>query len=67
MRRNHIISRFPVIIVLGGSWVVISKVRSPQVWVISVAILRIALLITTHEPPSSAASLLLGYNFAFLL
>ena len=37
---------------LGGSWVVISGVISPLIWVISIVTLRIALLITTHEPPS---------------
>ena len=37
---------------LGGSWVVISRVRSPLIWVISIVALLITLLITTHEPPS---------------
>ena len=35
--------------VLGGS--VISGVRSPPLWVISIVTLLITLLITTHEPP----------------
>ena len=38
--------------VLGGSWVVISGVRSPLVWVITIVTRLITLLITTHEPPS---------------
>ena len=38
--------------VLGGSWVVISGVVSPPIWVIIIVILLITLLITTHEPPS---------------
>ena len=38
--------------VLGGSGVVISRVISPLVWVISIVTLLITLLITTHEPPS---------------
>ena len=37
---------------LGGSWVVISGVVNPLIWVISIATLLITLLITTHEPPS---------------
>ena len=37
---------------LGGSWVVISGVISPLIWVIAIVILLIILLITTHEPPS---------------
>ena len=37
---------------LGGSWVVISGVTSPRIWVISIVTLLITLLITTHEPPS---------------
>ena len=36
---------------LGGSWVVISGVRSPLIWVISIATVLITPL-TTHEPPS---------------
>ena len=38
--------------VLGGSWVVVSGVTSPVIWVMSIVTLRITLLITTHEPPS---------------
>ena len=39
--------------VLGGSWVVLSRVISPLIWVISIDTLLItALIITTHEPPS---------------
>ena len=40
-------------ILLGGSWVVISGVVSPLIWVISVVTLLIIPLITTHEPPSN--------------
>ena len=36
---------------LGGSWVVISGVISPLIWVIIMATLLIIPLITTHEPP----------------
>ena len=39
---------------LGGSGVVISRVISPLVWVISIVNLLMTLLITTHEPPSSS-------------
>ena len=39
--------------VLGGSWVVISRVISPLIWVISIVILLITILITTHEPLST--------------
>ena len=50
--------------ILGGSWVVISGVISPLIWVISIVILLVTLLIisivillvtlliATHEPPS---------------
>ena len=44
--------------VLGGSWVVISGVISPPIWVISMVTLLTIPLITTHEPPSS------GYQLA---
>ena len=37
---------------LGGSCVVISGAISPLIWVITIAILLIILLRTTHEPPS---------------
>ena len=36
---------------LGGSWVVVSRVISPLIWVTSIVILLITLLITAHEPP----------------
>ena len=42
--------------VLGGSWVVISRVISPLIWVISIVILLLTLLITTHEPPSTGSA-----------
>ena len=41
-------------IILGGSGVVISRVISPLIWVISKVTLLITRLITTHEPPSRA-------------
>ena len=37
-------------IVLGGSWVAISGVTSPLIWVITIVTLLITPLITTHEP-----------------
>ena len=38
---------------LGGSWVVIGRVRSPLIWVIRKAtLLVVTLLVPTHEPPS---------------
>ena len=37
---------------LGGSWVVISRVISPLIGVIIIVTLLITPLITTHEPPS---------------
>ena len=37
---------------LGGSWVVISGVICPLIWVIAIVTLRITPLITNHEPPS---------------
>ena len=43
-------------VLLGGSGVVISRVISPLIWVISIVTLLISLLITTHEPPSKNAS-----------
>ena len=39
--------------VIAGSEVVISRVISPPIWVISTVTLLKTLLITTHEPPSS--------------
>ena len=38
---------------LGGSWVVISGVVNPLIWVITIVTLLVTPLITTHEPPSS--------------
>ena len=38
---------------LGGSWVVISGVMSPLIWVITIVTRLITPLIPTHEPPSS--------------
>ena len=37
---------------LGGSWIVISGVISPAIWVRSIVTLPITLVVTTHEPPS---------------
>ena len=37
---------------LGGSWVVISGVISPLIWVVCIVTPLVTLLITTHEPPS---------------
>ena len=37
---------------LGGSWVVLNRVISPLIWVVSMVNLLITLLIATHEPPS---------------
>ena len=37
---------------LGGSWVVISRVINPLIWVITIVNPIITPLITTHEPPS---------------
>ena len=37
---------------LGGSGVVMSRVLSPLIWVISIVTLLITRLITTQEPPS---------------
>ena len=54
---------------LGGSWVVISGVISPLIWVISIVTLLTTQLITTHEPPSVAIleswSLVLGLGCWF--
>ena len=41
---------------LGGSWVVISRVISPLIGVIILVTLLITPLITTHEPPSRSRS-----------
>ena len=41
---------------LGGSWVVISRVISPLIWFITRAIPLITPRITTHEPPSGPRS-----------
>ena len=38
--------------ILGGSWVVISGVLSPLIWVITVVTLLLTPFITTPEPPS---------------
>ena len=51
--RDHGRWRWLCKVLLGGSWVVISRVISPLIWVISIVTLLITLLITTHEPPST--------------
>ena len=43
---------------LGGSWVVISIVISPLIWVITIGATA---LITTHDPPSSRTPCLHGF------
>ena len=40
-------------ILLGGSWVVISEAISLLIWVMTIVILLRILVITTHEPPSN--------------
>ena len=42
-----------VLCLLGGSWVVISMVISPLIWVVTIVTLLITPLTTTHEPPRS--------------
>ena len=37
--------------VLGGSWVVVSGVIGPLIWVVTIVTLLITPFITTHEPP----------------
>ena len=39
-------------VLLGGSWVVVSMVISPLIWVRTIVTLPIAPLISTHEHPS---------------
>ena len=39
-------------VLLGASWVVISGVISPLIWVISIVTLLITPFIATREPPS---------------
>ena len=57
MSTGHLrVFNFIVRILLGGSWVVISGAISPLIRVISIVTLLIALLLTTHEPPSRYAS-----------
>ena len=47
---------------LGGSWVVISGIRSPLIWVITIVILLITLHITSHERRSRG----LGFKIRIL-
>ena len=42
----------PALLLLGGSWVVISGVISPLILVITIVTLLITPLIPTYEPPS---------------
>ena len=44
----------PVLMTLGGSWVVRSEVISPLIWLIGIVTLLISPFIATHEPPSMA-------------
>ena len=46
---------------LGGSWVVISRVRSPTIWVIIIVTLLTTPLIATHEPPSRSCLVIRGH------
>ena len=48
---------------LGGSWVVISGVIRPLIWVITIVTILITLLITTHEPPSKPQTPTLFLSF----
>ena len=48
--------RFPNIL-LGGSWVVLSRAASAPDRDTSIVAVRIALLLLTHEPPSRVLSL----------
>ena len=48
----HLLYTLYVRPLLGGSWVVISRVISPLTWVTSIVTLLLTPLITTHEPPS---------------
>ena len=56
---------------LGGSWVVISRVINPLIWVIIIATQLRTPLVTTHEPPSNSqeedgdTGLLLGFLVSF--
>ena len=52
MITHNNISQSSLVLILGGSRVVISRVISPLIWVMSIVILLMTLLITTHEPPS---------------
>ena len=53
MITHNNIPQSSLVLILGGSWVVISRIISPLIWVMSIVILLITLLITTHEPPST--------------
>ena len=44
----------PKLSLLGGSWVVLSGVIGPRIWVITIVTLLITTLIATHEPPSNS-------------
>ena len=45
-------NKSPLLVLLGGSWVVISGLIIPLIRVISIVSLLRTPLITTHEPPS---------------
>ena len=57
LRRTDAVAPGLTVLLLGGSWVVISGVISPLIGVISVVTLLITLLATTHEPPSGSHSI----------
>ena len=50
---HALVSSLKSLFLLGGSWVVISGVVSPLIWVITIVTLLITPLITTHEPLSA--------------
>ena len=50
---------------LGGSWVVISRVTSPLIWIVTTVTLLVTPLITTHEPPSTPLSPTGAHQLAF--
>ena len=50
---------------LGGSWVVISGVINPLIWVIIIVTLLIIPLITAHEPPSRPHKQLQHLTFGY--
>ena len=49
-----------VLVLLGGSWVAISGVISPLIWVLTIVTLLISPLITTQQPPSRGSHGIFG-------